>query len=343
MSLPAVEAASRDAFVTLEDIEEAALAIAPHVRRTPLVRSASLSDRLGTNVYLKLELFQKTGAFKVRGAFNRMLGLTRSERARGVVAVSGGNHAQAVAYAARALGTRARILMPEATPPNYVEATRGYGAEVAFHASLDDAFAEAARLERAGFVFIHPFDDPLVIAGQGTIGLEIVEDLPEVTDVIVSIGGGGMAGGVGAALKLRHPDSRLWGVETEGAASMTRSLAAGRVERLRRVDTIARTLAVAAVSERTLRLAQRFVDDVVVVSDADTIRDLWEILERAKVLTEPAASCTLSAAWKLRRRFAPGGHVVLVLCGGNAPLPEIRSLRTGPATMPSQEIGGRPQ
>src|SRR5258708_31365226 len=211
--------------ISLTQIQNARQRIAACVRRTPLTASVTLSERLKTNVYVKLELFQKTGSFKVRGAFNKTLSLKPEERGRGIVAVSGGNHAQAVGYVARALGLRSLVLMPESTPRNYVDATRGYGAEIKFAASAAAAFSEVAEFERAGWVYIHPFDDALVMAGQGTLGLEILEDVPQVTDVIVSIGGGGFMAGVATAIKSLKPAARIWGVETEGADCMAKSLA----------------------------------------------------------------------------------------------------------------------
>ncbi len=185
-------------LITLDDIRTARERIAGRVIRTPLVSSSTLSARLGTQVFLKLELFQKTGSFKVRGAFNKVLSIPEKQRGRGLVAVSGGNHAQAVAYVGRQLGLPAVILMPQSTPRNYIEATQGYGAEVVLVPSAAEAFDEIAGYETQGWTAIHPFDDPLVMAGQGTVGLEIVEDEPELTDVVVSIGGGGFIGGVAA-------------------------------------------------------------------------------------------------------------------------------------------------
>jgi threonine dehydratase len=319
---PAAAAAVRPAVgdVTLADVERARRAIAPYVRETPLARSETLSRRIGANVYAKLEVFQKTGAFKVRGAFNRLLALGPSERARGVVAVSQGNHAQAVAYAARELGVRALVVMPETAPRNYAEATRGYGAEVVFAPTMHDAFALASQLAEEGRVYVHPFDDPEVIAGQGTLGLEIVEALPAVTDVVMSIGGGGLAGGAAVALKGHKADVRVWGVETEGTCSMASALEAGCVVTLPKVSSVASTLGAPAVTERTLALAQVHLEGVTVVSDAEALDAQRDILERLKVLTEPAASCTLAAADRLRGRFTADSHVVLVLCGGNAAL-----------------------
>ncbi len=309
--------------LTLDAIRAAQQSIASYVKRTPLVRSDSLSRRLDTNVYVKLELFQKTGAFKVRGAFNRMLKLTDEERRRGVVAVSGGNHAQAVACAAHTLSLQALILMPETTPRNYVEATRGYGADIMLVPTIADAFAAVRTFENEGRVFIHPFDDPLIMAGQGTVGLEILEDVPALTDTIVSIGGGGLAGGVAVAIKTLKPEVRVWGVETEGADSMSQALAAGHVVELAAITSIARTLGAPAVSPATLALAQKYLEGVTVVSDVEAVEGLKFLLERLKVLTEPAASCTLAAAERLRSNFSPKSHVVLVLCGGNVALEDL--------------------
>jgi len=304
-----------------EDVHAARERIAPFVHRTPLVHSRTLSERLGTHVHLKLEMFQKTGAFKVRGAFNRMLALTESEKRRGVIAVSAGNHAQAVAWAAHELGVRALVLMPESTPKNYLHATRDYGATVRLLPSLADAMRAVPRYVEAGWTYVHPFADPLVIAGQGTLGLEILEDLPMVTDVVVSIGGGGLAGGVAMAIRSQRPDVRVWGVETEGAETMTRALAAGHVVELPQVSSVARTLCAPAVAEETFALAQQYLERVTVVSDASAIEAQRFLLERVKVLTEPASSCTLAAADRLRDEL--GANVVLILCGGNAQVDEL--------------------
>ncbi len=304
---------------TLPQIQRARQRISPCVKRTPLTASATLSERLRTNVYVKLELFQKTGSFKVRGAFNKILTLKPEVRERGVVAVSGGNHAQAVAYAARSLGLRAVVLMPENTPRNYLDATREYGADIKFAADVRSAFAEVAAYERQGWAYIHPFDDPDVIAGQGTIGLEILEDVPQVTDIIVSIGGGGLIGGIATAVKSLKPAVRMWGVETEGADCMSKSLAADKIVTLDVITSVARTLGAPAPSERTLQAARELLESVTVVSDIEALVAARFILERLKVLTEPAASCTLAAADRLIDQFAPERHVVLVLCGGNMP------------------------
>ncbi|HWZ31360.1 MAG TPA: threonine/serine dehydratase [Bryobacteraceae bacterium] len=314
--------------VTLSDIQTARQRIAPCIRRTPLTPSATLSERLKTNVYVKLEIFQKTGSFKVRGAFNKALSLGPEERGRGIVAVSGGNHAQAVAYVARALGLKSLILMPESTPRNYVDATRGYGAEVKFAPNASAAFAAVAQYEKDGWAYIHPFDDPLVMAGQGTVGLEIMEDVPQVTDVIVSIGGGGFMSGVATAVKSLKPSVRVWGVETEGADCMSRSIAASEIITLDSITSVARTLGAPAPTERTLEMAKRLLESITVVPDREAVEAMKFVLERLKVLTEPAASCTLAAADTLRNQFSSERHVVLIFCGGNISVEDVARLTT---------------
>ncbi|NBO93766.1 MAG: pyridoxal-phosphate dependent enzyme [Planctomycetia bacterium] len=285
--------------LTLTDIERARERISGRLHRTPLVPSQSCSELLGCRVSLKLECFQKTGSFKPRGAFNKLLSLSTEERARGVVAVSGGNHAQGVAYAAQQLGCRATIYMPQSTPSNYLNATRSYGAQIVLCENIHAAFEQAAQ---ANGQLVHPFDDPFIAAGQGTIGLEIREDAPDATHVFVSIGGGGLFAGVATAL---NPFCEVIGVETHGADAMARSLAANALVEMPAITSIARTLG----------------RGVTVVSDEEAVEALEFLLERAKVLTEPAASCTLAAA--RRERFLPTDHVVLLLCGGNAALSDL--------------------
>lgn len=309
----------------ISDIEQARERIEPYVKRTRLERSDTLSNHLGRNVYLKLELFQKTGSFKVRGAFNKLLSQTADQLSNGVVAVSGGNHAQAVAYASSVLRLDAVVLMPDSTPENYVNATRGYGARVELTPTIADAFAEVERYRSQGRIFVHPFDDDVVMAGQGTLGLEIVEDLPEVTDVVVSIGGGGLMSGVSFAIKEKNREAKVWGVETVGADAMSQALAAGHPVTLPAITSIAKTLGAPAVSESTLYAAQTRLESVTVVTDDEAVGALRFILERLKVLTEPAASCTLAAAEKLRSNL--GSDVVLILCGGNVALDDLCSYK----------------
>ena len=311
---------------TLDRIVAAQSRIAPYVHRTRLERSTGLSDRFGANVYLKLELFQKTGSFKPRGAVNQILALSEEERRRGVVGVSGGNFAQGAAYAARELGIPARICMAEGTPANYVEATRGYGAEIALSPSIAEAFEQAERSGVEGWSVIHPFAHPEMMAGNGTAGLEILEDLPEASDVIVSIGGGGLISGVAAALKGVKPDIRVWGVETEGADVMARSLAAGEPVEMT-PTSLARTLGAPFTSQLAFETVRDQVEEVVVVSDAEAFAAVRWFLERAKLTTELAAGSTLAAAERLGQRFGPDDHVVLLVCGGNVSLADLCGYR----------------
>jgi threonine dehydratase len=306
-------------MITLNDIKQARETIAPYVKRTPLEQSETLSCRLGTNVYVKYELFQKTGSFKPRGAFNTILSLTDDERKHGVVAVSGGNHAQGVAYAATTLGVDSLILMPANTPQNYLDAARGYGATIELLPNIADAFDAVEQHVANGMTFVHPFDDERVVAGQGTVGLEILEDCPQVTDVFCSIGGGGLSSGV--AIALRSVDGgvlpKVFGVETEGADAMAQALAAGHPVTLPEITSIAKTLGAPAVTERTLKLTQEYLESVTVVTDAEALAELKYIAERLKVICEPASSCNLAAAEKLKGNFTPDSHVVIILCGGN--------------------------
>lgn len=304
-------------------IKEAQKRIQPYIKRTPLEYSESLSNYLGTNVWVKMELFQKTGAFKVRGAFNKMLSLSEEERKRGVVAISGGNHAQAVAYASSVLDVNAIVLMPASTPQNYLDATKNYGAKVELQPTINDAFVKVKSYEAEGRVFIHPFDDPLVIAGQGTIGLEILEDLPDVTDIFLSIGGGGLAGGLSTAVKAIKPEVKIWGVETIGADAMTQAIAAGHPIELTTITSIAKTLGAPSVSDRTLALTLKNLEEVILVPDEEALNALEFILERLKVITEPAASCTLAAASRLKDQFNKNNNVVLIFCGGNLSLADL--------------------
>ena len=216
-------------MIEFEDVAQAADRIAPFVRPTPLERNQTLSSILGTNVYLKMELFQKTGSFKPRGAFNQMLQLDARAREKGVVAVSGGNFAQAVAYAGSRLGIKTVICMPAYTPSNYVEATKAYGAIVELAPDFPATFVKAESFREQGYAFLHAWDNPNQMAGNGTIGLEIARSLPDVTDVLISIGGGGLIAGITVAMKTLKPTVRIWGIETEGAETMGQALRAGQV------------------------------------------------------------------------------------------------------------------
>lgn len=319
-ALPETTAPAR---LTVQQIRDAQAAIAGHVHRTPLIRSETFSKELGANVYFKCECMQKTGSFKPRGAFYKLLSLTPEQRACGVVGVSGGNHAQGVAYAAAKLGIPATICMPATTPANYLDATRGYGAQIVLAENIQAAFATAKDLAAKGLVPVHPFDDPWIAAGQGTIALEILEDLPETSRVYISIGGGGLIAGMATVLREARPEMQIIGVETNGADVMARSVAAGELVDMPAITSIARTLGSPRASEFTLEHVQRLVDEVVVVEDDETVDALQAILERTKVLSEPAAACCLAAARRQRDQLSPDDSVVILLCGGNVAISDL--------------------
>ncbi len=306
-------------MISVSDVRAARERISTFVIETPLNKSRTLSTRLATNLYLKMELFQKTGSFKPRGAFNQMLQLTGPARDKGVVAFSGGNFAQGVAYAGSVLDVEAVICMPAYTPSNYVEATKAYGANVKFAPDAPSSIALAERYATKGYAYLHPYDNPNQMAGTGTIGLEILENLPEVTDIFVSIGGGGLIAGIAIAVKAIKPEVRIWGVETAGADTMGKALQAGKVVEIS-PTSLAKTLCAPYVSEDALWIAEKYLADHITVSDQESIESQQFLLERAKVLTELAASCTLSAAKRVSHRFKEKDHVVLLLCGGNESL-----------------------
>jgi threonine dehydratase len=304
-------------LVSGADVEAAAQLLDGVVRRTPLEHSRALAERVGGPVWLKCENLQRTGSFKIRGAYTRIARLTPEERARGVVAASAGNHAQGVALAARQLGAEATVFMPEAAPLPKVAATRGYGATVRLTGpTLTEAMAGAmAFAAETGSVFIHPFDHPDVIAGQGTVGLEVLEQCPDVATVVVGTGGGGLVSGVAAAVRARRPDVRVVAVQAAGAASFPASLAAGHPVPLASMATMADGIAVAAPGDLTLAHVARLVDEVRTVSEGDLSRALLFCLERAKLVVEPAGVAAVAAVLADPAAFRP--PVVAVVSGGN--------------------------
>ncbi len=315
----------------LDKIPQAAARIRGRVHRTPLLSSRTLGSMVRAPVHLKAENLQKTGSFKVRGALHRVSTLTEEERRRGVVSVSAGNHAQALAWAAGAEQVPATLVMPASASQTKVDAVRAYGARALLHGDVFQAFEKALELERReGLVFVHPFDEPDVVAGQGTVGLEIAEDLQEVETVVVPVGGGGLLAGTAAALKGRGSGPRIVGVEPEGAASLHASLRAGRAVRLDRVDTVADGLAPPMAGTLALEAAEEWVDEVVLVTD-DEIRDAMRfILSRAKLLTEPAGAAGVAGLLSGRITGALEGPVVAILSGGNVDPTLLREILAEP-------------
>jgi threonine dehydratase len=306
-------------MLDLEDVLAARDRVAATARHTPLEYSHTFSSLTGADVHLKLETFQRTGSFKIRGATNRIATLSDAERDAGVVTASAGNHAQGVALAATRIGVDSVIVMPEYAPIAKVEATRSYGAEVVLHGEDYDAAAERAHeIEREqGRTYVHAFDDDAVMAGQGTIGLEIYEDLPEVETVAVPVGGGGLISGIATALKGKNEDIRVVGVQAAGAASLGRSLEKGEVVEREGVDTIADGIATRKVGERTFDVIEERVDEVVTVEDSEIAVALTTLLERSKTLVEGAGAVPLAALLFDRFEFAEDETVVPALCGGN--------------------------
>ncbi|MER6955451.1 threonine/serine dehydratase [Streptomyces sp. NPDC000618] len=309
-------------MIGITDIEAAAERIAGHVVRTPTVPSPGLTALLGVPVTAKLELLQRTGSFKARGATAKLLSLSEAERAAGVVAVSGGNHGIALAVMAAALDVKATVVMPRSAPARAVEIAEAAGASLRLTDTMDGAFALAERLRDEGFTLVHPFDDPMVVAGQGTVGLELAADADELTDVLVSVGGGGLIAGVAAALRARRPDLRIWGVETEGAQAMSEALAAGGPVQVA-LSSIVSTLSAPSVSQLTYDHVSALVTEVLVVPDREAVRGSMELAEHAKLWTEPAAGCLLPAAREVVARVGDGARLGLVVCGGNATIADM--------------------
>lgn len=311
-------------LVSAEEISAAQSVLAGRVHRTPTVGSAYLSDRISMRVALKLELFQKTGSFKVRGAVNRMAQLTAAERERGVVTVSAGNHAQAVAWAAREIGVRATVVMPLKAVRSKVEATRGYGAEVILTEADLLITVEQVGAER-GLVFIPPFDDRHIIAGAATAGMELLDDVPDADVILVGVGGGGIVSGVLAAVAARGSRARVIGVEPEGAAGMAMSVAQGAPARLV-PDTIADGLAAPWAGALNLEHVRQLGCELVTVPDAAILDAMWTLMERCKVVAEPAAAAPLAALLTGVVRVPAGSRVVCLITGGNVDRDRLRSL-----------------
>ncbi|MBL1065789.1 threonine ammonia-lyase [Streptomyces sp. 7-21] len=316
----------------LDDVLAAQKTLAGVARVTALEGSRHLSALVGAPVHLKCENLQRAGSFKLRGAYVRIAGLTAAERERGVVAASAGNHAQGVALAASLLGVRSTVFMPEGAPLPKMAATREYGAEVRTHGQVVDEALVAAQeyAERTGAVLIHPFDHPDVVAGQGTVGLEILEQCPEVRTIVVGMGGGGLAAGIAVAVKRLRPDVRIVGVQAEGAAAYPPSLAAGRPVPLPRMSTMADGIKVGCPGEVPFRIVAGLVDEITTVTEDQLSAALLLCLERAKLVVEPAGASPVAALLAAPEAFE--GPLVAVLSGGNIdPLMLQRILRHGMA------------
>ena len=309
----------------LEQIEKAAEVLKEITLPTNLIYSPVFSAESGNEVYIKPENLQLTGAFKIRGAYFKISRLTEEEKKRGLIASSAGNHAQGVALAAQMQGVEATIVMPKTTPLIKVEATRKYGARVILEGDCyDDAYQEARRLEgEEGLVFIHPFDDYDVMAGQGTIGLEILEEMDDIYGIIVPIGGGGLIAGIAAAVKAKRPDVKIFGVEPDGARAMTDSIFRNKIQTLEKVDTIADGVAVKTPGSKTFSVIKELVDEIITVSDPELMECFLLLLERHKLIAENSGVLSLAALNKLSER---GKKIVPVISGGNIDVVTISSM-----------------
>jgi threonine dehydratase len=306
--------------VTLDAIEQARGRIAPYVRHTPLLAPPSLRGEFPPQLRLKLENLQITGSFKARGVFNNLLQLTPEQRQRGVIAASGGNHGAALAYGAWRLGIPATIYLPAAASADRVRRVQAWGAEVVKHGRVwDEAHsAAAARAAEAGQVYVHPFDADRTIEGQGTLGLELLDDVPDLDCVLIAIGGGGLIAGMATAIKQLRPKVRIVGVEPTGAASMRYAVERGQVEPLPEVRTIADTLAPRAVCQRTLDITERYVDEIVVVDDAPMVEAMRWLWADCNQLVEPAGAAVIAALQTGAVDVSRHQQPVALICGGNA-------------------------
>lgn len=315
-------------MLSLRDFQDVRARIAPHIKHTPLLTSRQLSEATGFDARLKAELFQRVGSYKIRGPLNKFALMPDEQKQRGVVCSSAGNHAQGVALAAKIHGMRAVVCMATNATPSKIAATKGYGAEVVLHGTIwDEANEKAKELVRTeGLTYVHPFDDEQLIAGQGTVGLEIVQDWAEVDAIVVPIGGGGLISGVSMAAKAHNPNIRVIGVESSDGPAMQRSIAAGELQTID-CQTVIDGLRVRRVGELNFAIVQRFVDDIVALPDREIFDAMIWIMERCKLVVEGAAAAPVAALLHGLIRLPAGSRVVAVLSGGNLNLDQLRGLR----------------
>jgi threonine dehydratase len=315
--------------VTTQEFLAARARMGGHVHRTPLVSSRTLSDASGFDVRLKAELFQRTGSYKIRGPLNKFAQLSADEKRRGVICSSAGNHAQGVALAARIHDIKAVVCMAANATPSKIEATRAYGAEVVLHGSIWDEANDRAKqlVAEKGYTYVHPFDDRQLMTGQGTVGLEIVEDWPEVDVIVVPIGGGGLISGVAMAAKAANPGIRIIGVESSGAPGMKRSVDEGQVVTLDRVDCIIDGLRVKRVGQLTFEVVRDFVDEIVTLPDEQIFDAVVWTMHHTKMVPEGAAASPVGALLHGLVKAPKGAKVACVLSGGNVNLDQLRGLR----------------
>lgn len=310
-----------------DDFASARSRISGRIHHTPLPSSRLLSQRIGAELFFKCENLQKTGSFKVRGVLNKLIQLDDDSRSNGVVTISAGNHAAALAWGAQEGEIQCTVVMPENASKLKAEASRGYGAEVVLHGTVFEAFEKAHELERERrLTFIHPFDDEQIIAGQGTVGVEILEQMEGVTVIVVPVGGGGLISGIATVVKLTNSSVRVYGVEPEGASAMRQSLDAGKAVHLDKVESVADGLAPPMAGEITYQYVKQYVDDVVTVTDDEIVAAMGLVLSRAKILTEPSGAASMAALLNGRIPINKTDRVVAVLSGGNVGMEKLTEL-----------------
>jgi threonine dehydratase len=316
--------------ISLSDVERARTITAPHLHRTPMLTSRTLGERIGATAFLKAESFQRTGSFKPRGALFAVQSLTAEQRSKGIVTMSAGNAAAAIAYAASAVGVHVTVAMPQSAPQMKVDATLGYGAEIRFAPDMTALRALVAQIqEQTGAYFLHPYDDDAMITGHGSLGLEILDDLPDADLIVVGVGGAGLISGVAVSATVKRRGVRIVGVEPEGAAAVRVALDAGKPVPLESVKTIADGLAAPVAGTRGLDIVQRLVEDVVVISDDLIVEGLRFLAERAKLVAEPAGAAATGALLAGRVKVRRGEKVVAIVSGGNVDRARFAELVAG--------------
>jgi threonine dehydratase len=313
-------------MIGIDDVRRAREVIAPHVYRTPLLSARQLGERIGARAYLKAENLQRTGSFKPRGATFAVATMPEAERAKGIVTMSAGNAAQAIAYAGKAVGAKVTVVMPKTAPKTKVEATRSHGAAIRFADDMNGLLPIVRSLEAEGMRFLHPFDDDAMIAGHGTASVEILEDLPDADLIVVGIGGGGLIAGLAVAATALRPGIRVIGVEPEGAAAMRKALDAGHPVQMGPMTTIADALAAPFAGERPFEIVRRLVADVVLVSESDIAEGVRFLASRARLVAEPGGAAAVGALLAGRVAVRSGERVVAVVSGGNVDMDRLAQI-----------------
>ena len=303
-------------MINITDIQKAYSNISINIHRTPISTSTYLSQKFNSKIFFKQELFQKTGSFKIRGVLNKLSSLTPDQLKNGVISLSSGNHAQAVAYGSKIYNISSTIVMPTYSTKSKIAATKGYGAKVII--TDEDLISVVSEIQKkTNSTLIHPFDDDYIIAGQGTLGLEITQDLPDIDHIFTAIGGGGLISGICIAIKSHNPKIKIIGIEPEGADGMRQSLEKGKAITLKSINTIADGLSAPFIGEKNFEIVQKHIDQLITVSDKEIIETMWLIFERTKLFVEPSAAAALAPILFNKYKLPTNSKAAFILCGGN--------------------------